>query len=146
VNGKWLMVKEKEAGEKEQILIEFDFPPDFPPVRFDAGAMEQVVYNLLDNAVKYSRRDGAVQIEVRLAMEAGTIILSVHDHGAGMTPEEVRQILKPYARGKNAGRQNARGIGLGLALCQHVVQAHGGRIQIQSELGKGSQFSVVLPV
>ena len=90
-------------------------------------------------------RAHAATIRLKLFSTAGQIILSVEDQGVGMSPEEIRQVLKPYARGKRAGRLNARGIGLGLALCQHVVQAHGGRIQIQSVPGQGSKFSVILP-
>jgi signal transduction histidine kinase len=131
--------------EKAQIVLGIKIAPDLPPVRFDVGAMEQVLYNLLDNALKYSRKEEAVQIRVELVVEAGHVVLSVQDQGVGMSPDEVRRILKPYVRGRNAGRQNARGIGLGLALCQHVVQAHGGRIQIQSEPGKGSKFCILLP-
>ena len=132
------------VGVGSDVKITMNISPDVPPVRFDAGAIEQVVYNLLDNAVKYSPKDKSVRIEVGLGVEAGKIALSVKDYGAGMTSEEVRHVLKPYRRGKNAERQNARGIGLGLALCQHVVQAHGGRIQIQSEPGKGSIFTILL--
>jgi signal transduction histidine kinase len=131
--------------ENEPIVLGINIAQELPPVRFDVGAMEQVVYNLLDNAVKYSSKERAVLIEVRLIAEAGAVVLSVQDHGAGMTPDELRHIMKPYVRGKNAGRQNSRGLGLGLALCQHVVQAHGGRIQIQSEAGKGSIFCIILP-
>jgi signal transduction histidine kinase len=131
--------------EKAQIVLGIKIAPDLPPVRFDVGAMEQVLYNLLDNALKYSRKEEAVQIRVELVVEAGHVVLSVQDQGVGMSPDEVRRILKPYVRGRNAGRQNARGIGLGLALCQHVVQAHGGRIQIHSEPGKGSKFCILLP-
>lgn len=136
------------VGAGSGVKVTMEISPHLPAVKFDAGAMEQVVYNLLDNAVKYSHRssrDGVVPIEVRLAEEAGKIVFSVQDHGVGMTPEEMKRVLKPYVRGKHAGHQNARGIGLGLALCQHVVQAHGGRIQIQSEPGKGSKFSILLP-
>jgi len=132
------------VGVGSDVKITMNISPDIPPVRFDTGAIEQVVYNLLDNAVKYSPKDKSVRIEVGLGVEAGKIALSVKDYGAGMTLEEVRHVLKPYRRGKNAERQNARGIGLGLALCQHVVQAHGGRIQIQSEPGKGSVFTILL--
>jgi len=133
------------VGAGNGVKIAVTISPGLSPVRFDAGAIEQVVYNLLDNAVKYSPKEATVQIEVGLMEEAGKIALWVQDHGVGMTSREARQVLKPYRRGQNAGRQNARGIGLGLALCQHVVQAHGGRIQIQSEPGKGSKFSILLP-
>jgi signal transduction histidine kinase len=176
------------SDEKASPRVVVEIEPDLPQIRFDAGAMEQVVYNLLDNAVKYSREGeewpspqpspvrgegedsgkglslpprpfgervgvrgaalsvGEATIHVKLVSEAGQIILSVEDQGVGLSSEEVQQVLNPYARGRRAGRLNARGVGLGLALCQHVVQAHGGRIQIRSVPGQGSTFSVILPV
>ena len=140
-------------------VIGLAFDEELPQVCFDSGAMEQVVFNLLDNAVKYSNPDKGVRIEVSLTARerrhgrfrwgakasASEVVLSVKDNGVGMTPDEVRQVLKPYARGRGAAKQNARGIGLGLALCHHVVMAHRGRIEIQSESGKGTTFSVILP-
>jgi signal transduction histidine kinase len=132
---------------------------ELPQVRFDSGAMEQVMFNLLDNAVKYSSPEKGVRIEVSLTARsrrlgrlfrgakaaASEVVLSVKDNGVGMTPDEIRRVMKPYARGRWAAKQNARGIGLGLALCHHVIQAHRGRIEIKSEPGKGTTFSVILP-
>jgi signal transduction histidine kinase len=140
-------------------VIGVAFDPELPQVRFDDGAMEQVVFNLLDNAVKYSSVEKGVRIEVLLTARprrlgrwrwgakaaALEVVLAVKDNGVGMTPEEVRRVLKPYARGRGAAKQNSRGIGLGLALCYHVIKAHRGRIEIESEPGKGTTFFVVLP-
>lgn len=140
------------------VCIVFPPPGDVPPVQFDGGAMEQVVFNLLDNAVKYSDRAKGALIEVSLALQpahawswtsAGggpRVVLAVRDHGLGMSRDDVRRILRPYARGRGAATQNARGIGLGLALCHHVVQAHGGTIEVESLPGQGSTFRVVMPV
>ncbi|MEI6565005.1 MAG: ATP-binding protein [bacterium] len=128
-----------------RIVIGLELSPELPHVMFDAGAMEQVVFNLLDNAVKYSEKDRPITIEVGVVRDVRRIVFFVKDHGVGMSPAEVDQVLKPYARGQNAKHHNARGIGLGLALCHHVVRAHGGRIQIQSEPGQGTKFSVFLP-
>ena len=126
--------------------IRLDIEPGLPQVRFDGGAMEQVLFNLLDNAVKYAGKGKGARIEVALFSRGRTVTLSVADHGAGMDPDDVRRVLKPYARGKGATRHNAKGIGLGLALCQHVARAHGGKIQIESALGQGTTFKVILPV
>jgi signal transduction histidine kinase len=140
-------------------VIGLAFDEELPQVCFDSGAMEQVVFNLLDNAVKYSNPDKGVRIEVSLTARerrhgrfhwgakasASEVVLSVKDNGVGMTPDEVRQVLKPYARGRGAAKQNARGIGLGLALCHHVVMAHRGRIEIMSEPGAGTLFNIILP-
>ena len=146
VNGQWVMGNTEEIGGKKKVIIGMEVPGTLPLLQFDAGAMEQVVYNLLDNAVKYSHRDNPGNIRVSVVVEEGKMVLAVEDQGIGMTPAEMRQVLKPYARGGGAKHQNDRGLGLGLALCQHVVQAHGGRIQIRSELGKGTEFKVILPL
>lgn len=152
------------AGDNPPVVITFQVAPDVPPVRFDEGAMEQVVFNLLDNAVKYSGRGKGVLIEVSLHVKAPSawlggrtflawrtasspaeVVLSVKDNGIGMTDDDRRRILKPYARGRRADASNARGIGLGLAVCTHVVKAHRGNIEIESIPGEGSLFRVVMP-
>lgn len=133
--------------------------PGLELVRFDAGALEQVVFNLLDNAVKYSGRVHTIEAEVKRAraepggrkgwLRTGRhkswIEVAVRDHGAGMNSEDIRRITRPYTRGKTAAETHARGVGLGLALCRHVVRAHKGRMLIQSRVGEGSTFRVVLP-
>jgi signal transduction histidine kinase len=139
-------------------LLQLAIDRELPQVRFDDGAMEQVVFNLLDNAVKYSDREKGIAIEVSLEARAprggllrwrhravAEVVLSVKDHGVGMAADDVRRVLKPYARGRGAAGRNARGLGLGLALCHHVVKAHGGRIEIESEVGKGTTFKIILP-
>jgi len=155
-------------GGAAPAAISLDISPGLPPVRFDGGAMEQVIFNLLDNAVKYSEKGKGAVIDVSLELcdaslrhrsvqmkkslpwqvkfKGPVVVLSVTDHGMGMPPADVRRILKPYTRGRDAAKRNARGVGLGLALCHHVVKAHGGRIQIESVPGQGSSFRVVLPV
>ena len=153
-------------GDVPRVLTVLDIATALPPVRFDGGAMEQVVFNLLDNALKYSGKDTQAVIEVTLERRHGpgtpggaagwpdvwrgtltgpVVVLSVRDHGVGMPPDDVKRILKPYARGKGAAKHNARGVGLGLALCHHVVKAHGGRIEIESAVGAGTTFRVMLP-
>lgn len=152
------------AGDHLPVVITLHVARDVPPVRFDEGAMEQVVFNLLDNAVKYSDRARGVQIEVSLHVKASSawlggrrvlawrarsstseVVLSVKDNGIGMTDDDRRRILNPYVRGRKAGLSNARGIGLGLAVCTHVVKAHRGSIEIESLPGEGSLFRVVMP-
>ncbi len=134
-----------------------------PAVRFDAGAMEQVVLNLLDNADKYTTKkdnrrspDPAIGGErapppsdIRVSLDVSGdrchVILSVQDHGIGIPAADLPHIFRPYYRGERAKNSDATGIGLGLALCRHVVRAHGGRIEVESVVGEGSTFRVVLP-
>jgi len=156
------------AGSGWTIRVEIE--PDLESVWFDAGAIEQVVFNLLDNAVKYSGRSHIVEVGVRRydgkeekgmphAGWLGTslrhwlgrprrrthIELAIRDHGPGMGKEEIRRILRPYTRGRTAAETHAHGIGLGLALCRHVVRAHKGRLEVESRVGEGSKFRVILP-
>ncbi len=112
-------------------------------VAADPAALEQVLVNLLDNAVKYSDRDK--QITVRLARTAAEAIVEVADRGIGIPPEEVGRIFERFYRGAGA-RLNRKGFGLGLAIAQEHVRAHRGRLEVESAPGAGSLFRVRLPI
>jgi signal transduction histidine kinase len=133
----------EQGGGNEEWTITLTISRDLPPVCFDAGAMEQVVFNLLDNAAKYSRNDRRIEVEVAWEPRRGQVLIVVTDHGMGITPTDLRRIFRAYQRG--GGSVNTAGLGLGLALCQDIVKAHRGRIQVKSEVGCGSTFTVVLP-
>jgi signal transduction histidine kinase len=116
---------------------------DIPPVLGDAQALQQVVINLLDNAVKYSR--AGAPIEVRLAATEGCAEISVKDSGRGIPEEEQKKIFNEFYRAPNAGALDVSGNGLGLALVRRAVQAHQGEVVVESSLGKGSVFRVRIP-
>lgn len=121
--------------------------PPFPggvEVLADPIRVEQVLYNLLDNAVRYSL-PGA-PIEVGVALGAGQVSISVTDHGEGILPQDVEHIFEPFYRGANAQKASIRGTGLGLAICQGIVEAHGGRLWVESALSQGSTFVFTLPL
>ena len=120
--------------------------PGLPPVRFDAGAMEQVVLNLIDNAHKYSREPKDIRVTVEAAADPRWVVIAVQDHGIGIPPAELKRVFRPYYRGDRAKASEASGVGLGLALCRHIVKAHGGRIEVESVVDEGSTFRVRLPV
>jgi signal transduction histidine kinase len=200
---------DQREGDGQGWVIQLHVESGLDPVWFDAGAIEQVVFNLLDNAVKYSGHTHEIEVVVRgmggqqttdyrqqttdyrqrttdcglrttdcgllggegrggdvngewLMVNGGGwrqavrrwfrgsrhrayVEIAVRDHGAGMSKEEVRRIARPYIRGWKAEEKNARGIGLGLALCRHVIHAHNGRFEIESVVGEGSTFKVILP-
>ena len=104
--------------------------------------MEQVANNLVSNALKYSPAGG--RVEVGIDEREGEILLRVRDQGIGISREEQRSIFEPFQRG-NVSRDTIAGVGLGLATAQRIVAAHGGRIELVSEPGQGSTFSVYLP-
>ncbi|MFQ5720257.1 MAG: sensor histidine kinase [Acidobacteriota bacterium] len=115
-----------------------------PAVRFDDQAIAQALSNLLDNAVKYSGESN--HIGLRVAQETDSVVIAVQDHGLGITRAEQLKIFEPFHRVSTGLVHDVKGSGLGLAIVQHIVEAHGGSITVDSEVGKGSTFSIHLPV
>jgi len=111
---------------------------------WDSAALEQVVANLLANAVKFSPADTPIRVHV--ASRDSEVELAVSDQGAGLRPEDFDKIFKRFSRSREAREGHVKGQGLGLYLSRGIVEAHGGRITVESEgLGKGATFRVVLP-
>ena len=106
----------------------------------DPVRLHQVLLNLLSNAVKFTPAGGTIRVEVSRAPQA--VRISVQDTGIGIAPEDQARIFQPYVR---AGPRLEPGAGLGLAIVRLLVEAHGGHMELASELGKGSCFSVVVP-
>jgi two-component system phosphate regulon sensor histidine kinase PhoR len=105
--------------------------------------------NLLHNAVKFSMPGG--EVTVTGSPRSGEVILSIADHGIGIEPEEQELIFERFykadrARARGVGGTGVGGTGLGLPIARHIAEAHGGRIWVESELGRGSTFSVALPI
>ena len=121
--------------------------PDLPPVLADRDATDQVLKNLLSNAIKYSPGGGAVRLwAARSASEPGMVEVGVSDRGVGI-PEEARaRIFEKYYRVSHPATAQARGLGIGLALVKHLIEAQGGRIRVESRVGHGSRFIATLPI
>ena len=115
-----------------------------PRLRVDKDAIAQVLMNLLDNAVKYS--DGRKDIDVRVAASRSEVSIAVEDHGIGIPAAEQKKIYEKFYRVGSTLVHDVKGSGLGLSIVQHVVQAHGGRVELESVPGHGSTFTIVLPV
>lgn len=113
------------------------------PVEADEEALSRAVWNLLDNAVKYSPDGGP--IEVGLASREGVASIAVRDHGLGIPAHERQAIFGRFERGEAAKRRGIKGTGIGLAMVDHIVRAHRGRIEIESSPGAGSTFTIMLP-
>ena len=109
----------------------------------DRELMEYVVYNLLTNAVKYS--NPATQITVDCRVDGGHVRLSVRDQGIGMDAKELRQIFQKFYRTKRAEASGEAGTGIGLSIVEQIVHHHGGKMEVTSQPGRGSCFTVVLP-
>ena len=119
------------------------FPAETPLVYADRGRIEEVLLNLLDNAVKYSPR--GEDIRVRGQVTDDEVIVSVTDAGQGIPLREQERIFERFQQLDNSASRRAPGTGLGLYICRAIVEAHGGRIWVQSELGVGSTFFFSLP-
>ncbi|MBK5292281.1 MAG: GHKL domain-containing protein [Acidobacteriia bacterium] len=114
------------------------------PLRADAGSLTNALWNLLDNAVKYSMEQRTIHVAVR--RHPAGVAISVTDSGLGIPRHERTEIFRRFVRGEKAGRLSIKGTGLGLAMVSHIIQAHGGTIELESEEGTGSTFRLVLPV
>jgi signal transduction histidine kinase len=115
-----------------------------PPARVDAAAISQAVTNLLDNAHKYS--NGAKEITVRLKRDNGYVVIAVADHGIGISKDEQKKIFERFHRVSTGLVHDVKGSGLGLSIVNHIVRAHHGIVAVESEPGRGSTFSIRLPV
>lgn len=115
-------------------------------VHADPRRMEQVLSNLIGNAIKYSPEGGEIEITIRAEDEAHEALLSVRDQGIGIPLHEQAQVFGRFARADNAQAHGIRGTGLGLYLCRELVEAHGGRIWFESAERQGSTFFVALPL
>jgi two-component system, OmpR family, phosphate regulon sensor histidine kinase PhoR len=129
--------------DKERMKLRTDIEARLPPVRMDEDAMTLVLFNLVDNAVKYAGDGG--EVAVRLARAPGGVALSVRDRGPGISSDEQHRIFERFYRATNARARNVRGSGIGLSLVKHIAEAHGGRVDVASAAGQGSTFTVFVP-
>jgi two-component system phosphate regulon sensor histidine kinase PhoR len=123
--------------------IEVTAANDTPLVSADRTALGSAVWNLLDNAVKYSPECKTIRVEVE--REGSKVAIRVKDQGLGISEDERSGILRKFVRGAAAETMGIKGTGVGLAMVKHIVNAHGGTLQIESAPEKGSTFSILLP-
>jgi signal transduction histidine kinase len=141
------MVEEQAA--KAGVALERDIAAGLPLLRGDGGRLRQVVINLLTNAIKASRRGGAVRVEARWEENGGdgdgALRLAVADNGIGMKPEDIPRALIPFVQLEGRQGPRSEGAGLGLPLAKRLVELHGGRFEIESALGQGTTVTLCLP-
>jgi len=146
-------VMQPYAAERH-VRLEFSIPQPStitPQPDLDGRAIQQALVNLIDNAVKHSPAGETVTISLNsqtssLNSQPSTLNLSVSDHGPGIPAAEHGRIFEPFYRRGSELRRETPGVGIGLTIVQHVVAAHGGRVRVESEVGKGSRFIIELPV
>jgi len=139
--------------EQAGVTVEHDLPPDLPPVLADPAALQHALQNLISNAVKYGGEARWLRLSATVGpalpgqeeAAGGSVCLSVADHGAGIAPADLPHLFEPFFRARTVLASPVPGTGLGLCLVQHIVEAHGGRVTVQSEPGQGSRFTLCLP-
>jgi len=130
--------------EKKGFEVREEISPDLPEMMFDREAMASALINLLSNAMKFSPE--RKEVTVRLFRKNGLAVIQVEDKGIGICREDLAGIFQRFYRAKSSLVSDTRGSGLGLTLVKHTAEAHGGSVELESEPGKGSVFSIILPV
>ncbi len=116
--------------------------------KVDGRAVQQALVNLMDNALKHSPPGDTVTLSLERLVDPtqGSLRLSVGDHGPGIPREEHQRIFERFYRRGSELRRETQGVGIGLSIVKHIAEAHGGRVEVESEPGQGSRFSICLPL
>jgi two-component system phosphate regulon sensor histidine kinase PhoR len=148
----------RNKADQAGITLAKEIPAEMPPFDADEDRVEQAMVNLVDNAIKYSPRGGHVTVRARavelnrtpdgvpLPAERRFVEIAVADTGIGVAPEELPRLTERFYRVDKARSRELGGTGLGLAIVKHIVQAHGGTLGIESELGRGTTVRLYLPL
>jgi two-component system, OmpR family, sensor histidine kinase KdpD len=131
-----------DAKMGEPAQVEIDLPQGLPPVSVDAGLVGLVIRQIVGNALKYSGPGTPIRLTARA--DDAAVVVSVADRGPGIAPEEQQRIFEKYYRGRQ-GRGSLTGMGMGLPIAREVVEAHDGRMWVESQPGQGATFSFSLP-
>lgn len=124
--------------------IESELPDESLILKIDKEAIAQVLLNLLNNALKYSEEEKYIKVIV--SKDSTSALISVTDHGVGISKEELIKIFDKFYRVSTVKTKETQGTGLGLTLTKHIIKAHGGKIEVESEIGRGSRFTLILPI
>jgi signal transduction histidine kinase len=140
--------------QSNKVSLEIAVEPELPPIEYDSQKIEQVLHNLVSNAIKYTPTGGAIIVQARkvaLVIEEGQqpqdfMMVSVFNSGQGIPKEELPTIFDRYRNVVTDSKDKKKTTGLGLTICQRIIEAHNGKIWVESELGKGATFFFALPV
>ncbi len=134
---------QRSYTEKHTLIV--DVQGDIPKIMADPDKVDQILTNLVNNAIKYSPEGGEIRVKISMDDE-NTVHFVVSDQGLGIPPEHIDKVFDRFHRIDTADTRKAGGTGIGLYLVKHLVEAHGGKIWVESEVGKGSDFHFTLPV
>ena len=133
----------QEAAQDKHLIWQTEIPVDLPEISADPLRLASAVENLVSNAIKYTGAGGMISISA--GVEGEELLIRVKDNGSGIAAEEQPKVFEPFYRG-NQGRRFKQGMGLGLSIAKDLVEAHGGRVSLESVPGEGSQFTIHLPL
>ncbi len=138
----------REQAQRNELEIYLDLPPRLPPVQADAERVQQVVTNLVHNAIKFTPSHGRITLQAKInPQQSSELLISIKDTGGGIPEEDLTRIFERFYKSDRARTRDRRGgTGLGLAIARHIIQAHNGRIWAESQEGKGSTFFFTLPI
>lgn len=140
-----IVIAHQLRAENAGLQLTFEPCAALPPVRAESNQLSQVVTNLVTNAVNYTPA-GQVRVSTHLSVEQKSVCVQVQDTGMGIAAEDLPHLFERFYRGQSVGSSNIPGSGLGLAIVKEVVDLHGGKVEVESEVGKGSTFRVWLPL
>jgi two-component system phosphate regulon sensor histidine kinase PhoR len=134
----------QSQSERNKLTMIIDIAPDLPLVLADGGRIQQVVGNLVHNAIKFTPEGGTIEVRARLEVGGSAVVISVIDSGVGIPTADMTRIFERFYKADRA--RSGGGTGLGLAISRHLVIAHGGQLEVKSKEGKGSAFYFSLPL
>jgi two-component system phosphate regulon sensor histidine kinase PhoR len=133
-----------QAAQKH-ITLSYEIPQQtIPLIEADQALLQQALHNLVENAIKYTRPDGKVHDSTRV--EPSGLVFEVTDNGIGVSPMDLPRLFEKFYRGAQQAAREQRGTGLGLAIVKSIAERHGGEVHAESQLGKGSTFTLSIPL
>ncbi len=130
--------------EEKNVEVETNIQENLPLVKVDKAALSQAIQNLVANSIKYSNENAWLRVSAENG--GGKVKISVEDHGIGIAKNELRSIFEPFYRANEVVDAQIHGNGLGLSLVKQIAEAHNGSVFVSSEIGKGSKFTIELPL
>jgi signal transduction histidine kinase len=135
----------KPIADKKHVVILQELSPEIKRITIDKNKFRQILYNLLSNAIKFNREGGTVTIKTS-KHGSHSFLLTIRDTGIGIEEQNLKKLFIPFVQLDSGITRQHEGSGLGLALTKNIVELHHGEISIQSKIGAGSTFSVILPL
>jgi two-component system NtrC family sensor kinase len=133
--------------QKYRISVDIDIAQDIPEISAIGNQIQQVLMNLLINARQAMSEGGQLVIKLKKNLQNNTVDLSVRDYGPGISQEKLRKIFDPFYSTKAGPDETGKGgTGVGLSTCKNIIEAHGGKIRVESSLGKGTCFTLMFPM